>query len=70
MYNNWKLFFIFLYFGYLLILINFIIYLRLSIKSYKGIKIKDDFIYLFIFRFTSCILNEIIYCPFLGKIII
>ena len=45
--KNWKLFFIFLYIGYLLTFINFFIYIRLSYKSYKDKKIKDDKILLF-----------------------
>ena len=63
--KNWKLFFIFLYIGYLLTFINFIIYIRLSYKSYKDKKIKDDKILLFFFRATTNFLNGIFYCPFL-----
>ena len=63
--KNWKLFFIFLYIGYLLTFINFFIYIRLSYKSYKDKKIKDDKILLFFFRATTNFLNGIFYCPFL-----
>lgn len=67
--NNWRLFFIFLYLGYIFIFINFIIFLRISYKSFKKKKIKDDFLLLSIFRGTSSLLSGIFYTPFLGKII-
>ena len=63
--KNWKLFFIFLYIGYLLIFINFILYIRLSYNSYKDKKIKDHKLLLIIFRVSTYCLNGILYSPFL-----
>ena len=64
-YKNWKLFFIFLYIGYLLIFINFILYIKLSYESFKDQKIKDHKFLLLIFRATTYCLNGVLYCPFL-----